>query len=147
MRTVIIDASVAIKWFIKHEEGKFQALHLLKKFKSEELEFIVPDLLFYEVTNAFKTFISAKRISFVIGKRYLKKLVGLNLITISYSELIDLALNLSNKFDITIYDASYLALAKLQNLPFYTADQKLLSKISSNFKNAHYLLDLQTETN
>lgn len=147
MRTVVIDASVAIKWFVKHEEGKLQASYLLKKFKSEELEFIVPDLLFYEVANAFKSFISAKRITFVIGKRYIKKLIGLNLITINYSELIDLALNLSIKFNITIYDASYLALAKLQNLPFYTADQKLLNKISPSFKNAHYLLNLQTETN
>lgn len=147
MKTVIVDASVAMKWFVKDEENRSQALYLLKQFKLEEINFIIPDLLFYEVANAFKTFVRAKRITLTAGNKYIKRLLELNLLIVYSSTLIGPALKLAHKFDISVYDASYLALAKSQKIPFYSADEKLLNKIPSGFKYVNHLSSLKTDSN
>jgi len=36
----------------------------------------------------------------------------------------------SSKYDVMMYDASYIALAILLRVPFYTADDELLSKVA-----------------
>lgn len=147
MRTVVLDASVVMKWFVKDEDDRLQALYLLKQFKSEKIEFIVPDLLFYEVANAIKAFIRAKRITFTTGSRYLQRLLDLNLLLVHSSELISQTLKLAHKLDISVYDASYVTLAKSQKLSLYTADRKLLDKIPSSFKNIYNLSSLETNAN
>jgi predicted nucleic acid-binding protein len=45
-------------------------------------------------------------------------------------EQIPLLLDFAYKYGITFYDATYLALANFENIEFYTADDKLLGKVS-----------------
>jgi len=42
-------------------------------------------------------------------------------------------LRIALSFDISSYDASYLALAEELKIPFITADQKLINKVESKF--------------
>ena len=43
------------------------------------------------------------------------------------------ALDIAMKYDISSYDASYVALAEYLKKPFFTADDKLLKKVKSKF--------------
>lgn len=147
MDTVVIDASVGLKWFLRQEEDRDKARFLLKQFAEGKIKFIVPTIWLYEIANAFKSNVAIKKITRVTAKKYLKKLKDLEVVSIDFEAILDIAFNLSAKLDISIYDAAYIALSKLQNFPFYTADQKLLDKIPVNFTNAHHIVELNTETN
>jgi predicted nucleic acid-binding protein len=52
-------------------------------------------------------------------------------------ELVDLCVKCALRYGLTIYDASYLALSKTFDKEFYTADEKMLAKISSKEKISH----------
>lgn len=139
MEYIVLDNSVLLKWFVRDEEYRKEALSLLKKFTQKEIRFLVPELILYEAVNAFNSFVKAGRISRQSANRYLKKLSDLNFTIVDFSQLMQLSLRYAHKYDISVYDASYLAIAKTQKLPFYTADEKLLNKVSKSFKKIHSL--------
>jgi hypothetical protein len=45
VNTVVLDASVAAKWFLPQEPLVPEALHLLERYVGGQLRFVVPDLL------------------------------------------------------------------------------------------------------
>ena len=55
MTTLVLDASVAAKWFLPPagETLTEEALQLLKAYASGRLQFVVPDLFWAEVGNIF----------------------------------------------------------------------------------------------
>lgn len=46
MKSVVLDASVALKWYLREEEYFEKALKLLEDFVSGTITIIVPDLFF-----------------------------------------------------------------------------------------------------
>ena len=52
---VVIYASVAYKWFHKEEINYSEAVAVLKNHLTDKTEIIVPDLILYELTNAWST--------------------------------------------------------------------------------------------
>jgi predicted nucleic acid-binding protein len=50
---VVIDASVAIKWFTQ-EEDRDKALEISNNFINEEIDIVIPDLTLYEISNALR---------------------------------------------------------------------------------------------
>lgn len=147
MNSVVIDASVALKWFLKKEKDRDKARLLLRQFADGKIKFIVPSLWLYEIANAFKSNIYQKMISKVTAKRYLRQVKDLDIVSVDFEPIVDTAFNLSVKLGISVYDAAYISLSKSQNLPFYTADQKLLDKIPVSFKKVYNLAKLDTEAN
>lgn len=133
-RKAVVDASVVVKWFIKEEDTK-QALALRDRFVEGSLKLIAPSLLHFEVLNAI-------RYSGVFNKKELKELAiaiggyGFELHNLleKFSEFtaeIALVRNLS------IYDASYIALAEISKISLYTVDQKIVDncKLAIHLKN------------
>lgn len=144
---LIIDSSVALKWYLKTEEYRNQAQSLLGQYIEGELEFIMPELWLYEMVNAFRSNVKSKKITTKLAKRYINEVMDLNPILVNFSSIMEESFNLANKLDISVYDASYIALAKKQKYPFYTADQKLLDKIPPSFKNIHHIKSFDTRKN
>lgn len=147
MNSVVVDASVALKWFLKKEKDRDKARLLLRQFADGKIKFIVPSLWLYEIANAFKNNIYQKMISKVTAKRYLRQVKDLDIVSVDFEPIVDTAFNLSVKLGISVYDAAYISLSKSQNLPFYTADQKLLDKIPVSFKKVYSLAKLDTKVN
>lgn len=127
---VIIDTSVVYKWY-SLEENSDQAKSLLKKHLNKQETICTPELLLYELTNAWitKTSLNLNQI-----RRNFKNFKKLNIIFehLSY-EVINKALGLAKKYKITIYDASFIALAKQKKCQFITADEKLIAKVNLPF--------------
>jgi predicted nucleic acid-binding protein len=65
-------------------------------------------------------------------------LFDLNFITYSTESLFKQSLELALKYDISSYDASYVALAEYLQVDFVTADKKLINKVSRK-----YIFDLE----
>ena len=128
---VVIDASVVVKWFVE-EEGSEEALKVRDRYVEGEIQIIAPELITFEVLNAlyFKRLFSEdelKQISEAL-EAYSFSLYPLR------GEYARKAVEVSYENDITLYDASYVALAIVRDTFAYTADEKLVRKLKGEYR-------------
>lgn len=124
MTEAVLDASVAIDWAL----GETQAVAAFLRDGIPDHHFIVPPVWTLEVTNAL---LKAERRKKIDADYLAKALVTIGQMNIRYTpdpfdhdiaKIIDLA----RPFQLSSYDASYLALAELQRLPLCTRDNNLI---------------------
>lgn len=127
MKNIVIDTSVAMKWFFP-ESGFKKALEIKDKHIKGEFSIYTRDLFLYEFTSAFKNYSSQKieEKDFSIAVSALMSL-KIKLLPLGYKETEELFL-ISRKLDISVYDGSFLLLANKLKAPLYTADKKLYLK-------------------
>ena len=126
--TTVIDASVAIKWFVKDEPGKTQAMKVLDGVRDDPSDFVVPELFFNEMLAVLVRLLPNKPKE---AKDYVAALEGLGLYRIGNGhELLATAVELALKHKLTGYDAIYAACAKLTKGTWLTADTTAHRKIS-----------------
>jgi predicted nucleic acid-binding protein len=125
-QTLVIDASVALKWFVE-EIHTDKALEVLD-YATEKASPIVPSLFFYEITNVlrYKSEFGIKDI-----KEIHSALSGFGfMIEPLEGELADLTVELAFQYGTTIYDASYIAIGSRNKCDYVTADEKLYKKLT-----------------
>lgn len=127
---VIVDASIAYKWFAKEEDSDL-ALNILQKHFNIQEKIVMPDLILYELVNAWVT---KTAISIPIVKTNLKNLqdAGLEIENPTF-ELVLEAAAIAKKYRISVYDSYYLVLAKKKKCDFITADAKLVNQVNLPF--------------
>jgi predicted nucleic acid-binding protein len=120
---LVLDASVGVKWFSPKDEAALkQALLIRTAHVSQQILVKVPDLFYYEVTNAVA---NKKSFSNTMVRSVASLLFSLNLQTINVnSELLCTAAAISREFNITVYDSCYIAVAAGQNCPLVTANPR-----------------------
>lgn len=127
MKPVVFDTSVAVKWFFP-ENGKDKAMELKEKHMAGKITLSTRDLFLYELTSAFKNYtpvkISEKDFSVVA---LAVQSLNLSLYSLEFTEMKELFL-LSQKLLLSIYDCSFVLLAKKLSAPLYTTDRKLYQK-------------------
>ncbi len=133
----VLDASVIIKWFIVEEDSD-KATYLRKEYMKNLTQIAVPDLMLYELTNAlrFNKNITSDKIIMALQAIFD---IELSIVTPTLSEL-KRAISISEEFDVSIYDSTYLALASLIDFQLITADEKFYRKIISKNKNLNIKL-------
>ena len=122
---MILDASVIVKWFTR-EEKREEALKYREMFLNDEIEIVVPDLILYEIGNVLRYNPSFNNEDVTLAVRSLVDL-GINII-IPTTEILDIAIDLAFKYNTTLYDSVYLALAEILNDTLVTADRNLYEK-------------------
>lgn len=127
---VVLDASVILKWLVS-EEGSEAALRIRDSHvKGEELV-IVPSLLFYEVANVLRY--NDKLPDKELADLYeILRDLELSSIHPSLPELEEAMLYARVK-EISVYDASYVVLAKKLGCNLITADVRLIRVVSEPF--------------
>lgn len=122
----ILDSSVIIKWFSEEEDTE-KALDFREKHIAGEIELIDPDLLLYEVANALRY---NKSINETDVKAAVDSLISLGIeIVVPTKEVTDEAISLAFQYNLTVYDAYFIALAKVLAFTFITADERLCRKV------------------
>ncbi len=120
-----MDASVCARWFLD-EEYSDRARVLRDSFVKGIVTIAVPSLLFYETLNALR-----------YSGEYREKELSLAATSLSKygfevwepeGEVYRETARSSMKYDLTIYDASYTALAEHLRILLYTADDEILEK-------------------
>ncbi|MCD6260933.1 MAG: type II toxin-antitoxin system VapC family toxin [Thaumarchaeota archaeon] len=125
---LILDASVAVKWFTM-EPLRDKALIIRNKYVNGELDLEAPSLLYYEVANALRY---NPRFGIEEVRSAVRALEDLAITIYDFKgELASRAVELAYRFGITIYDAAYVALAAMRNATLYTADKEVVVKVSS----------------
>ena len=128
----VIDASVGIKLFVVEELSEVVD-QLFDQLTAEPLaQFYVPDLFFIECTNILWKYVWRFDYPAENARQDVIDLRDLALTTVSTADLIELALGLALKYNITAYDASYVTLAEQLALPLVTADTTLVRKLTGS---------------
>ncbi len=127
----VVDASVAVKWFIREREPNREvALNLRSRHIQGHTRMIVPELFLLEVPNAVK---SGRRGTEEELDEVLKTLMDLDLQVERHSETVLRKTNaVAWAYNMTWYDAVYVALAEILGFPCVTADEALLRKMKGH---------------
>lgn len=129
---IVIDSSVAFKWFsTDREEDVAKARKLLGDHINNQETIIVPDLIIYELANAWatKSALTEERIQI-----HLNDLKDIKLSLQSFNfVLIQKAIEFSKKYHVSVYDSLYAVLAQMKGCKLITADNKFTDKIDSSF--------------
>ncbi len=126
----IVDASVGVKWFSEEEKTR-EAEILLRQHIAGEIQIVVPDLFFYEVMNALRYKKSSNERLKEVKESLFKFQFSVESVS---NEMLENAIVFALEFDLSIYDAIYIALAKLVNGMLITEDKKILSSKNSLVK-------------
>ncbi len=124
----LIDASVAIKWYVENEPLRFEALQVLDQIRNQPDRFAVPELFFNEMLSVLC------RLSHHANetKEYVNELQDLGFIRLDNGrETLSTAVTLAKTFNLSGYDAIYAANAQLIGGIWLTADKKAHKKILS----------------
>lgn len=126
MTRYVVDASVVLKWFLRDEAEAPSSLAVLERFLTGAVDLIAPALLEFEVINGLRIAGKRGRISNESIKAAARAFLDLGLRFVPASFYAEKALDLAEKYDLSAYDASYLALAAESGIDLLTVDEKLL---------------------
>jgi predicted nucleic acid-binding protein len=131
----VLDASVAVKWFLspKDELLTLEALALLRKYVQKEVRFIIPDLFWAEIASAFWKAIRLGRFDKSSAAEALTYLGSCDLPTYSSATLLHRAFDIANAYERSVYDSLYVALAVHSRAPLITADERLANALAARF--------------
>lgn len=134
MKTLVIDASVAAKWFLPpaHETLSSEALDLLKQYAAGQLRFLVPDLFWTEIGNIFWKAARLGRWTHKDAEDALRAIRDRRIPTVSTAMLVEDALSLGIAFGRTVYDSLYVALALTSKTHLVTADERLANALAAH---------------
>ena len=121
MTPVVVDASVAMKWFVP-EGLSPEAVRLL----DGGFELMAPDLLFPEFGNVLWKKISRREIPPAEGPAILAGLGKIPFVVIAAAPLLEAALEIALATRRTVYDSLYVAAAVSRDCTLVTADDRLV---------------------
>ena len=132
MTPLVVDSSVAVKWFIP-EVLSDQAARML----DDSYELLAPDLLISEFGNVLWKKIRRGEIVTSEAREILSAFRRVPLEIHPGLELVEAALEIAVAHGRTVYDALYVALAVAQDCPLVTADDRLAQAFATGPLAAH----------
>jgi len=134
VRTLVLDASVAIKWYFP-EVLSDAALRLI----SADTQWIVPDLFYAEEGNVLWKKVTRGEATVDIARDVLTSLLSLDIEVCPAKPLVSSALEIAHQFQCTVYDSLYLATAIEKGCSLVTADRKFYDALSHTALGEHLL--------
>ncbi len=130
MSDVVLDASLALQWFLEDEVDRKYSLGVLASLSEKRA--MVPILWFYEVGNGLLMAYRRKRIALDQIDGFLTRLKALPIDAVQQtpSEILELPA-FAKEHGLTNYDAAYLAIAMKSNSPLATTDDALRKAAAS----------------
>jgi predicted nucleic acid-binding protein len=126
---LVIDASVLIKFYVP-EILADRAEHFLAKVEKSDIDLLAPDLIYPEAGNALWKKQRLKELTRSEVEQITDAILSLPLKTEASKSLLPLAVDIAIAYGITVYDASYLSLAKVYETTLITADRKLVDVLA-----------------
>lgn len=139
----VVEASVGIKLFIREEGTNLAELVFAGLGEEPPVRLYVPDLFFVECANILWKYVRRFNYAADEARRDLNDLMQLNLAAVDTENLLAAAFDLAVENDLTVYDACYVALANLLELPLLTADKRLVNKMDGRRHDIRFLGDLE----
>ncbi len=125
MSRLVVDASVAGKWFLP-EEHSDAAMRLL----SSPRALLAPDLILAEFANLLWKRHRVGQLEGEDAVRMVEQLIRVPIEIVPSSILLPAAMRLAMAHDRTVYDCLYLALAIERDYPLVTGDRRLVNALA-----------------
>ena len=139
MSVVVVDASVVIKWYLPEDHGE-----AARRLLDSPDEFIAPDHLFAETTNAVWKAVRRKALSAEDGFEIVERLDDeVEITLVSCRDLAADAYEIAIAYGRSVYDAMYVALAVDRNTRLITADDRLYNALAKVPKLAPHIQSLR----
>lgn len=128
MSEIVVDTSVVVKWYLP-EQHHNEARALRDEYLDRQFDLVAPALMPFEAINALKYsgHYDGDRL-----EEAAKSLPEYGIDLVSFNQTGPVA-EIANDLNITIYDASYIALAQNLDTKAYTADGKLLDDLEGEY--------------
>ena len=135
MSAYVLDASVAAKWFLPPGDETLvqESLDLLDGYGRGSVRLMVPDLFWPEFGNILWKAARLGRISIETAEDALLALTQQSLPTSPSLPLLSDAFAIATRFQCTVYDCLYVALAVSSGRPLVTADERLANSLAAHF--------------
>lgn len=128
----VIDCSVAFKWAVM-EVYRPKALLLRDDFRNGIHQLIAPDHFPAEIGNAFLISERRKKIGPGDGALALTDVLLTVPVIVNSVSLLPRAYEIAHRYQRTVYDCLYVALAEREQCDFITADDKLVNGLQATF--------------
>ena len=123
---IVVDASVAVKWF-NLEEYSDIADSMKEAHIRGNIRLVAPSLIVFEVANALRY---NPDLGLSDVKNAVEDMLDLQISLVNpYPTLMERAVELAYKYGVTVYDSCCVSLAKEIGSIFYTADERLIRKM------------------
>jgi len=126
---LVVDASVLIKFYVP-EILSDRAERLLAKVEKQDIDLLAPDLIYLEAGNILWKKQRLKELTHSEVEEITDAVLSLPLKIEASKSLLPLAVNIAIAYGITVYDASYLSLAKIYETTLMTADRRLVDVLA-----------------
>jgi predicted nucleic acid-binding protein len=130
MEDVVIDASVVVKWFVE-EEFDDEALKLRDAYVEGAIRLSSTALMPFEVMNGLH--VANNNEQFLTAAADSLTQYGIRLF-LPLGPYLSNTIKVSGRNSVSIYDASYVALAERLGCLLYTADMELIKRLSVDEK-------------
>jgi predicted nucleic acid-binding protein len=142
MRSVVVDSSVVLKWFLADEPGRDEALAVRDALVHSKVEALAPSQLSLELCSGLIR--AARRGRLAAGEipDALAAFGRLEIVRVEAHTLLGRAARLAIHLGLSIHDASFLASAIAANAKLITADRPLYEKAMVAGYDAVWLEDL-----
>jgi len=128
MSEIVVDTSVIVKWYIPEQHHE-QARALRDAYLDGKFDLVAPALMPFEAVNALKYSGHYEGERLEEASKSLPE-YGIDLVPINKTGPVA---GIANNLDITVYDASYIALAQKLDTKAYTADGNLLDDLGGDY--------------
>lgn len=125
----VIDASIGVKAVVEEPESERVEALLAHLAGNPSPRFYVPELFYVECANILWKYVRRFGYAEQEASDGLALLRSLNFVVIPIITLIEPALQIAMHHGISAYDACYVALSDIHNVPLITADQRLVNSL------------------
>lgn len=134
MNSLVLDASVAAKWLLPsaNEPLSQEAFSILQRHASGDLRILVPDLFWAELGNILWKAVRQKRRTLIDAKSDLAQMGERGFTTVPTPRLLHLAFGIAAKYERSVYDSLYVALAIESKTDLITADERLANVLAAH---------------
>ncbi|HEX5416806.1 MAG TPA: type II toxin-antitoxin system VapC family toxin [Chloroflexota bacterium] len=129
----VVDASIAVRWFLRNPPYVEQSLAVGVDFSAQRTSLLAPDNFVYEVASSIRHAAVARILTVDQAEAGIAEFLKWEILTIEATELILPACRLSFRFGCSFYDSLYLAVADFTGHPFIHADAKLHRTLGGRF--------------
>jgi len=122
----VLDSSIIVKWFCDEEDTDL-ALKFREDYAKGEVNIACPDLVLYEIANALRY---NKKLTEDDVKNSVYSIIDIGIdVIVPTKTVLESAISLAFKYDTTLYDGYFIALAKELGYIFITSDDNLFKKV------------------
>lgn len=134
MKTHVVDASVAVKWFVEEIQSD-DAERLLDR----DFHLWAPDLIGAEITNTLWKKVRRHELSVADAVEIQSAFASVAVEIAPSAPLLPAALQIAVSLDRSVYDSLYLALAVALDCTLVTADRKFYAAIAASRLASHIM--------